>query len=362
MSRVTAVPGRLRRTVWHRAGWALWCLWLMVLVAPSVQRAQTILREEVRFQAFDNVNLATAEPCPPWLRVVDSDASCRLFTVGYRGVFLSGFLVEHAARAATLAIYHTGHEAETQSAANLRDATDAIVRPDAAYFIGQLFDRGANVLVLFMPGLGLSPREDDAPSRRMHAMTANHNVFALLDFPQDSAAAFFVAHVKAFLDRHGRGYRQVHMYGRSGGAWSTTMAAALDRRIHCSVAFFGTLPMRLRMPLDSEPADSLADLGDFEQFGLYLFKRLDYLDLYALATTPNRRHVQVYNEQDNCCFPGETKGSLVGAMFRASYPTIRNFSTVILPRRSAADHFNLDAVAFGAAIQACPIGTATEAD
>jgi hypothetical protein len=265
-------------------------------------------------------------------------------------------LVEHSAPVGTLAIYATGHESESQISEVLSEATVGLVFPDAAALIGLLFDRQANVLVTFMPGLGLRPSAADQELRRMHDMVANHNVFAMLDLPHDSAAAYFVAHIEGFLDRYGSAYRRVAMFGRSGGGWTTTIAAAVDPRILCSVSFFGTLPMRLRLPLPSEPADALRDLGDFEQFGLYLFKRLDYLDLYALAASQGHRHTQVFNQQDNCCFSGAEKGALIEGMFIRKYRLLDAFSTSILPVRSSGDHLNLDSTAQETAMRACPVG------
>jgi hypothetical protein len=339
----------------------VWCA-ATPAAAETPSAARQILSEEIRFHRFDKLILGPTEACPVWLttQIQSELPGCRRLQVVYRGVPLGAILVEHSAPVDSLAIYATGHESESQVAEGLSQASVSLVYPDAAALIGHLFDRRANVLVTFMPGLGLRPGAADQELRRMHDMVAQHFVFALLDFPSDSGAAYFVAHIEGFLDRFGSTYRRVSMFGRSGGGWTTTIAAAIDSRIQCSVSFFGSLPMRLRMPLPSEPADALSDLGDFEQFGLFLFKRLDYLDLYALAASQGHRHTQVFNERDNCCFSGAEKGALVEGMFIRKYGALRGFSTVILPVRSSGDHMNLDAVAIEAAIQACPIGVASD--
>lgn len=227
-----------------------------------------------------------------------------------------------------------------------------LVLPDAAWLINQLAGRSADVLVLSMPGRGLKPMEESAQVKRMYSILLNHNAFAFLDSPQQSAASYFIAHAKGFLDQYGKNYRRIIMVGRSGGGWSTTLAAASDERIQCSISFFGTLPLKLRFPIEDEEID---DLGDYEQFGLDLFQTVDYTDLYALATTNGRKHVQVYNEVDDCCFSGSTKGRRVDAIFRESYPTQRGFSTVILPVRSESDHYNLDRSALSVIADQCQL-------
>jgi hypothetical protein len=341
-------------------------IWVVVLAsgcgavwaqsASRLAQMQAVLRSEVRFQQAERVQLLAAEACPPWLASENDAWQCRRLKVHYRGVFLSGILLEQAASARTLAVYHTGHEAERQTVNSLSEVSIELVRGDAAEFVMDIAARGADVLVLFMPGLGLGPGDGDASLRRVHDLVSNHVVFSLLDHPADSAAAYFLAHQKMFLDRFGGRYSRIVLYGRSGGGWTATLGAAVEPRVNCSVSFFGTLPMQLRLPLPDEPFDALRDMGDFEQHGLHLYKRLDYIDLYAIASTPSRPHLQVYNEVDGCCFAGN-KGRLVAGRVQAVYPNLRNFATAILPKRSADgnDHLNLDALARRTAFQSCPV-------
>lgn len=325
-----------------------------------IMRNKEVLREEVHFQAFDQVDLASSERCPSWLDIKPTDISCRRLTVVYRGVYLSGMLIEQTIRTDTITIYHVGHESIGQSQPTgtpaqdntLSDMPVELVYQDAAWFISRLLDRQSNVLVLFMPGMGMNPLPTASESvRRTHKLVSNHNAFSLLDYPGDSAASYFIAHVRAFLDRYGRAYRKVTMIGRSGGAWATTIAAAVEPRIQCSISFFGSLPLRLRLPI---PGDARDDLGDFEQYGLYLFKRLDFTDLYALASAPARQHTEVYNFKDDCCFSGEVKGSKVKKLVEASYPKLSGFHVDILPPRSDKDHANLDESALDVVNKRCP--------
>lgn len=318
--------------------------------AQRLERVQKIIRQEVRFKAFTKVELAKGETCPTWLAIASVDGTCRKLSVVYRDVYLSGFLVEHRLRSDRLTIFHEGHNEKPQNAGSFHDPLVPLLPVDAAWFVGQRFNSGSDVLVLFMPGMGLEPVDESPAVQRLHSFFFNHNGFALLDLPGDGAAAYFMAHVKGFLDRYAKGYRHVMMIGRSGGGWATTLAAAVEPRIKCSISFFGTLPLRLRLPVEGDERD---DLGDYEQYGLSLLRRVDYLDLYAAATHPRRSHTQVYNLVDECCFAGEVKGRRIQGLFAAQYPGVRGFQVDILPVRSDVDHTNLDATALAVANARC---------
>lgn len=318
--------------------------------AQRLDRVQKIIRQEVRFKPFTKVELADGETCPTWLDITRMDGMCRKLSVIYRDVYLSGFLIEHRVPSDQLTIFHEGHNEKPQNAGSLQDPLVPLLPVDAAWFVSQKFNSGSDVLVLFMPGMGLEPIDESPAVQRLHSFFFNHNSFALLDLPGDGAAAYFVAHVKAFLDRYARGYRRVTMMGRSGGGWATTLAAAVEPRIKCSISFFGTLPLRLRLPVRGDERD---DLGDYEQYGLSLLRRVDYLDLYAAASVPGRNHTQVYNLVDECCFSGEVKGRQVQGMFAAQYSEVKGFRVELLPARSDTDHANLDETALAVANARC---------
>jgi hypothetical protein len=95
-----------------------------------------------------------------------------------------------------------------------------------------------------------------------------------------------------------RDYDVVAMAGKSGGGWSTTVAAAFDPRIAHSYAIAGTMPMYLRRITTS-------DLGDWEQSGSSLWSRVDYLDLYLMgALEAGRTADLMWLQHDSCCFQG----------------------------------------------------------
>jgi pimeloyl-ACP methyl ester carboxylesterase len=322
--------------------------------AQTVAQASQILNQELRFKPFDKVELGDRERCPDWLGA-GRDAVCRVLHVLYRDVYLSGFLMTRELASERLVIYHGGHEIPV-STQGLAQTDSALLGEDAALLVSRLYADDADVLVLFMPGNGFAPRDESPSVERIFKIVGNHSAFALLDGPGDSSASYFIAHVRGFLDRFAAPYRSITMVGRSGGGYSTTLAAAHDKRISCSVSFFGTLPMTLRLPVEGDGRD---DLGDFEQHGLWLFRKLDYIDLYALATQPKRTHVQVYNEVDDCCFSGQVKGRRVAGMFERQYPAVRGFDVAILPRRSDADHNNLDDFALALVREKCPASQGT---
>lgn len=91
-----------------------------------------------------------------------------------------------------------------------------------------------------------------------------------------------------------KAYATIEMSGLSGGGWSTVLYAAMDERITRSVPVAGSWPWYLR----TNPKD----VGDYEQTlpGL----TASYLDLYALAATSGREQLQIFFDQDPCCFAG----------------------------------------------------------
>jgi hypothetical protein len=320
----------------------------------NIDQIKTILRKEIKFSRFDEVRLGPNRACPEWVKTEKTSLFCRRLDVVYRGVYTSGMLIHSQDGSDELTIYHVGHEAgAAKSFSDPGKLDSSVIGDDAAWLVNQFLEVRSDVLILFMPGTGFAPEDArfSSETKRLHSMLIAHSVFSLLDFAGDSAAAYFIAHVRGFLDRYASAYTKISMVGRSGGGWVTTLAAAFDQRIQCSVSVFGTLPMKLRLPVDG---DDRNDLGDFEQYGLMLFKKLDYLDLYALASLPPRHHGLILNEADDCCFSGKVKGRLMWGEFIDKYPRVRNFTWLNLPPRSDSDNMNLDKFAFAAIRKVCP--------
>lgn len=106
-------------------------------------------------------------------------------------------------------------------------------------------------------------------------------------------------------------YRRFHMTGLSGGGWTTTVYAALDARIECSVPVAGTIPLYLR---------SGGSVGDLEQYESGFYQIAGYPDLYVLGSSgKRRRQIQILVRRDDCCF-GERQHdvSAVGETYEAA--------------------------------------------
>eukprot|EP01052_Picozoa_sp_SAG31_P030026 SAG31_NODE_3043_length_4753_cov_3.006016_4_plen_829_part_00 len=146
-----------------------------------------------------------------------------------------------------------------------------------------------------------------------------------------------------------QGYRDIHMAGLSGGGWSTTFAAAIDKRINASFPIAGSTPCGLRSPNHMVVGQvwTGGDEEDFEQscaphdqkphvpntcrkhWGDYpegcaknnsctgiaplyqekecpgrpAFSFCNYTCQYLLASLePERYQVQILHEYDTCCF------------------------------------------------------------
>ena len=156
--------------------------------------------------------------------------------------------------------------------------------------IRTLLQEGYGVLGVFMPHM----RPGDC--------TGGHDAMFQMTNVTGSPLKFFLEPTAISLNQlktHSRAggysnYRVFHMIGLSGGGWTTTVYAALDPTIRCSVSVAGTIPLYLR---------SGGSVGDREQFEPSFYRLAGYPDLYVLgASGPGRRQVQVVSRQDDCCF------------------------------------------------------------
>jgi hypothetical protein len=89
-------------------------------------------------------------------------------------------------------------------------------------------------------------------------------------------------------------YRAFHMTGLSGGGWTTTIYAAIDPTIRCSVPVAGSIPLYLR---------SGGSIGDREQIENSFYSIAGYPDLYVLGSHgPGRKQIEILCLRDDCCF------------------------------------------------------------
>jgi hypothetical protein len=131
----------------------------------------------------------------------------------------------------------------------------------------------------------------------------SHDYFEWLDSPSLSPIKFFMEPVAQGINYMLKNYaiKQIAMTGLSGGAWTTTLYAAIDPRVQKSYPVAGTMPIYLR---------STYNIGDWEQTVAALYHTAEYMDQYILGsfgTTPGgapRDQIQVLNSNDTCCFSG----------------------------------------------------------
>lgn len=166
----------------------------------------------------------------------------------------------------SLAIYHQGHGGDFRDLG--QDTIFALL--DASY----------HVLAFSMPmrGMNTHPFETD-----------EHSELSVREHP----LRYFIDPVVVALNWVDATYdfSRRFMVGLSGGGWTTVVVAAIDERIDASYPVAGSWPHYLR--------ERFGFFGDYEE-------RItpNYLELYLMATHPNRQQVQIFNEFDSCCFAG----------------------------------------------------------
>jgi hypothetical protein len=176
------------------------------------------------------------------------------------------YLIHPDAWNGALAIYHQGHLGDFRSLGN--DTITAFL------------DEGFQVLAFSMPMRGMN--NNPFP-------TDEHRELEVKERP----LKYFADPVIVALNwtENADSYRRRFMVGISGGGWTTVLVSGLDERIDASYPVAGSWPHYLR--------DRFGYYGDYEE-------RItpNYLELYLMATYPDREQVQVFNEFDACCFGG----------------------------------------------------------
>lgn len=174
-------------------------------------------------------------------------------------------------------------------------------------------EAGFDVLTLSMSAIGFNAIDRSFPTvfgeLEMPREQTEHLQFALFRDPDrpylDPLTSMISGNYHLIQETiaHG-GYGTAYMAGVSGGGWYSTILSALNPQIDESVAFAGTVPLELR----GEPGN----LSDWEAVAAPIYQRYNYWDFYNLATLdeniemPRRRHLQVYNSEDPCCYDGRS--------------------------------------------------------
>lgn len=200
-----------------------------------------------------------------------------------------------------LVVVHHGHACTLDDEAGAADVGYGLQRT-----VDRLLQEGYGVLGVFMPRM--RPGDCTGGHEKLFEKKTVGNPMRYFLEPT-------LAGLNYVSRESGRGglpkYKAFHMTGLSGGGWTTTVYAALDPRIRCSIPVAGTMPLYLR---------SGGSVGDLEQFEPGFYGIAGYPTLYVLgALGKDRIQVQVLVRRDDCCF-GERQHDAVhaGADYRQS--------------------------------------------
>ena len=187
-----------------------------------------------------------------------------------------------------LIIYHEGH------------AGDFIAGKNTIIF---LLDEGYSVLAMSMPLLGMNNNPIIDLDNFGKIKFTTHKQLRFLESSEFSPIKFFIEPIGVslnYLDEY-FDFDSYYMVGISGGGWTTVLFSAIDDRISQSYSVAGTIPIFMRS--DSK------NIGDYEQIIPELYAITNYLELYILNSYGDDRiHVQIFNNNDPCCFSGNISG------------------------------------------------------
>ena len=203
-----------------------------------------------------------------------------------------------------IVLYHQGHGGDFFSGKSV---------------ISALLRKGYAVVGFSMPLLGMNNKADVFIERFGWYQIERHDEMKLLQPKHGHPLKFFVEPIVKVINylKHTYDYSVIGMTGISGGGWTTTIAAAIDPRIVVSIPVAGTVPLYLR-------SGNETDWGDWEQTVPQFYRIANYLELYVLGSTGDRRkQLQIINLFDDCCFSGgktSTYGEIVSSIVRSLGP------------------------------------------
>jgi hypothetical protein len=194
---------------------------------------------------------------------------------------------------------------------------------------------GHDVFILSMPLKGVNL----GPGSNATYLNSDHEWFRQWEEQGDAALRYFLEPAYLTVNfAEAAGYSEIYMAGLSGGGWSTTFAAAIDKRIDASFPIAGSLPCAMRNAESwDHPQRWTGDSDeDFEQScrpnstdhhpdhtgpgcqptakdpnppcndakpGRQAFHFCNYTCQYLLAgLEEDRFQVQILHEYDTCCF------------------------------------------------------------
>jgi hypothetical protein len=202
-------------------------------------------------------------------------------------------------RTESLMIHHHGH---TQGCDNLDGNGTELGCPKFWDFYNVTdFIHGLQLDAIFMYMPLLGPNQQNG-------FPTDHNWFAQWEGEGDRPISYFITPVSLTVNYAlSLGYKHVYMMGKSGGGWTTTVAAAADPRISLSFPIAGSVPLAIKVG-----PYYLHDKGDFEQLpqlgpmpaqGPWYLDACNYTCQYVLAgLEAGRTSLQILHENDPCCF------------------------------------------------------------
>ena len=183
-----------------------------------------------------------------------------------------------------LILYHQGH------------GGDFILGKNTIQFF---LDRNFTVLASTMPLVGMNNQPIVEIDGFGKIKLISHEQLKFLEVNNFNPMKLFLDPIQinlTFLDKE-YDFDQYSMVGLSGGGWITVVYSAIDERISNSFSVAGSMPFYLRV--------DERDVGDYEQTNIDLYRNVNYLELYILsASGDGRKHVQIFNINDPCCYPG----------------------------------------------------------
>ena len=183
-----------------------------------------------------------------------------------------------------LILYHQGH------------GGDFILGKDTIQFF---LNRNFTVLAMSMPLVGMNNQPVVEIDRFGEIKLVSHEQLRLLEANHFNPMKLFIEPIQINLTFLGKEYdfKQYSMIGLSGGGWTTVVYSAIDDRISNSFSIASSIPFYLRV--------DERDITDYEQTNVDLYQNVNYLELYVLsASGDGRKHVQIFNKNDPCCFSG----------------------------------------------------------
>ena len=183
-----------------------------------------------------------------------------------------------------LILYHQGH------------GGDFILGSDTIQFF---LNRNFTVLAMSMPLVGMNNQPVVEIDRLGEIKLVSHEQLRLLEANHFNPMKLFIEPIQINLTFLGKEYdfKQYSMIGLSGGGWTTVVYSAIDDRISNSFSIASSIPFYLRV--------DERDITDYEQTNVDLYQNVNYLELYVLsASGDGRKHVQIFNKNDPCCFSG----------------------------------------------------------